>query len=109
MPMPRDHTYFVYIIECADGLYYTGVTNNLERRISEHNEGLDPKSFTYKRRPVVLKYAQLFNDVNQAISWEKQLKGWNRKKKEALFKEDWEAIIRLSKIRRGSQASSASA
>ena len=45
--MTRDHNYFVYIIECADGLYYTGITNNLERRIFEHNEGSDPKSFTF--------------------------------------------------------------
>ena len=104
--MAGDHNYFVYIIQCADGLYYTGITNNVERRINEHNEGLDSKSFTYPRRPVVLKYEQHFSDVNQAIAWEKQLKGWNRKKKEALFSEDWEAVKRLAKIRSKSQSSS---
>ena len=105
--MARDYNYFVYIIECADGLYYTGITNDLERRIHEHNEGLNPKSFTYRRRPVILKYIQQFSDVNQAIGWEKQLKGWNRKKKEALFNEDWEGVKKLAK-RRSSQSSSAS-
>jgi putative endonuclease len=78
----------------------------VKRRISEHNEGHDPKSFTYNRRPVVLKYTQHFNDVNQAISWEKKLKGWNRKKKEALFNENWKEIVRLAK--RKSQSSRAS-
>ena len=95
--MARDHNYFVYILECADKLYYTGVTNDLERRLQEHNEGINPTSFTYKRRPVTLKYYQRFSDIRQAIEWEKQLKGWSRKKKEALFKEDWKEIIRLAK------------
>jgi putative endonuclease len=106
--MARDHHYFVYIVECADGLYYTGVTNELERRIAEHNDGVHQASFTFKRKPVVLKYAQHFNYVNQAIAWEKQLKGWNRKKKETLFIEDWEEVTRLANIRRGSQSSSTS-
>ncbi|MBL7855078.1 MAG: GIY-YIG nuclease family protein [Cyclobacteriaceae bacterium] len=95
--MSRDHRYFVYIVECADGLYYTGVTNNLDKRLHEHNEGVDPKSFTYRRRPVKLRYWLEFQDVNQAIEWEKQLKGWGRKKKEALFNEDWEKIKLLAK------------
>ncbi|WKZ61243.1 MAG: GIY-YIG nuclease family protein [Cyclobacteriaceae bacterium] len=95
--MPRDHHYFVYIVECSDGLYYTGVTNNLDRRIWEHNEGIDPKSFTYNRRPVLLKYYEYFSDINQAISWEKQLKGWSRKKKEALFDRDWDKLKILAK------------
>ena len=97
--MSRDHNYFVYIIECSDGAYYTGVTNDLENRLWEHNEGIHPKSFTYKRRPVVLRYWERFDDINQAIQWEKQLKGWGRKKKEALFKEDWDEIIRLSNFK----------
>jgi len=104
--MARDHSYFVYIVECSDGLYYTGVTNDVENRIIEHNDGIHKRSFTYKRRPVVLKYYQQFTDINDAISWEKQLKGWNRKKKEALFIEDWGKIIELSKSRSKSSTSS---
>ncbi|MBX2971395.1 MAG: GIY-YIG nuclease family protein [Cyclobacteriaceae bacterium] len=95
--MPRDHHYFVYIVECSDRMYYTGVTNNLDRRIWEHNEGIDQKSFTYNRRPVTLKYYEYFSDINQAISWEKQLKGWSRKKKEALFDRDWDKLKILAK------------
>jgi len=109
--MSQDHNYFVYIVECSDRLYYTGVTNDVEGRIQEHNEGIHPESFTYKRRPVVLKYWLRFTDINQAISWEKQLKGWGRKKKEALFNEDWERIKDLAKSKNtqsGDQSSTSS-
>ncbi len=109
--MSRDHNYFVYIVECSDSLYYTGVTNDVDRRVWEHNEGIHPESFTYKRRPVVLKYWLRFTDINQAISWEKQLKGWGRKKKEALFTEDWERIKELAKSKNrlsGDQSSTGS-
>ena len=95
--MSKVHNYYVYILECSDGLYYTGVTNNIFRRLKEHNEGINPESFTYKRRPVVLKYCKYFRYILEAISWEKQLKGWSRKKKEALFVEDWEMIKKLAK------------
>ncbi len=105
--MARDHNYFVYIVECSDGLYYTGVTNNLDRRLEEHNEGIDTKAFTFKRRPVVLKYWDRCSDVKQAIAWEKQLKGWSRKKKEALFKEDWDKIKELARSK-SSQSSTGS-
>ncbi len=107
--MSMSHNYFVYILECSDGLYYTGVTNNVERRVFEHNEGRDPKSFTYKRRPVILRYWLRFTDINQAIAWEKQLKGWGRKKKEALFNEDWQEIKILAKSKSmGNQSSTSS-
>jgi len=89
--------YTVYIVECHDGSYYVGVTNNLERRLWEHNTGFDKKCFTYKRRPVELKYYESCPDINQAIAYEKQLKGWSRKKKQALFKEDFTELRWLSK------------
>ncbi|HMD01114.1 MAG TPA: GIY-YIG nuclease family protein [Ferruginibacter sp.] len=91
------HNYYVYIVRCSDNSYYTGVTNNLDRRIWEHNEGENKTCYTFQRRPVELMYAERFQDIKQAISWEKQLKGWSRKKKEALFNEDWEEIKRLAK------------
>ena len=102
--MPRDHQYFVYIVECSDNLYYTGVTNDVEKRLWEHNTGIHKGSFTFKRRPVVLKYYERFVDINKAIEWEKQVKGWSRKKKEALFNHDWDEIVRLSNIKGGSQS-----
>ena len=98
--MPNIHNYFVYILECADGSYYVGVTNNLEIRIEQHNSGYDPSAYTFTRRPVVLRYYQRFNLIEQAIEFEKQLKGWSRKKKEALFNEDWDEVKRLSNLKK---------
>ena len=95
--MKTAHNYYVNIVECADGLYYTGVTNNLDRRMYEHNQGINSDCFTYKRRPVVLKYYEYYNHINNAIEREKQLKGWSRRKKEALFREDYEALVKFSK------------
>ncbi len=47
---------YVYILKCSDGLYYTGITNNLDQRLLEHNTGIDKDAFTYNRRPVTLKF-----------------------------------------------------
>lgn len=88
---------FVYIVECNDGSFYTGVTNNLDRRIAEHNEGENPKSYTYRRRPVKLVYCAEYTDPYYAIEKEKQIKGWSRKKKIALIKGEWEKLPELSK------------
>lgn len=66
-------------------------------RLWEHNNDNNVLCYTFKRRPVVLKYFQRFDDINQAIEFEKQIKGWSRKKKEALFREDWEEIKKLAK------------
>ena len=95
--MKLHHNYFVYIVECKDNFYYTGVTNDLDRRLWEHNTGFNKKCYTCKRHPVELKYYQRFTDINDAIEWEKQLKGWGRKKKQALFTENWELIQQLAK------------
>mgnify|MGYP002868452280 CR=1 FL=1 len=89
------HDYFVYIVECSDHSFYTGITNNLERRISEHNSGL-LKGFTSKRLPVKLVYSERLLDINQAIKFEKQIKGWSRKKKQALIDGDFKLLIKLS-------------
>ena len=90
-------TYWVYILKCSDNSYYTGVTNNLERRISEHELGEDIKAYTYKRRPVKLVYYEEFNEILDAIDAEKQIKGWRREKKEALIKDQYEKLPELSK------------
>ena len=91
------HNYFVYIVECSDKSYYIGVTNDLDRRLWEHNNDDNVRAYTYKRRPVTVKYFQRFQDINQAIEFEKQIKGWSRKKEGALFREDWEEIKKLAK------------
>ena len=63
----------------------------------EHNTGHNPGCYTYEKRPVELKYYEHYTDVNQAISREKQLKGWSGKKKQALIRENWNELKRLSK------------
>jgi putative endonuclease len=93
----RAVNYFVYMVECADESFYVGVTNDVERRIGEHNFGWDPTSYTHERRPVRLVYCEDFQRIEQAIAWEKQLKGWSRGKKIALIQGDWNQIQRLSR------------
>jgi putative endonuclease len=90
-------TYFVYILKCNDNSYYTGFTNNFERRFQEHNEGLNKESYTHNKRPVILVWLEIFNDVNDAIATEKRIKGWSRRKKEALINNDWDKLILYSK------------
>ncbi|HRN26182.1 MAG: GIY-YIG nuclease family protein [Ignavibacteriaceae bacterium] len=87
--------YFVYIVCCSEESYYTGVTNNIERRIAQHNSGLI-KGFTSKRLPVKLVFSERFSDVNDAIRLEKQIKGWSRIKKEALIEGNIELLVQLS-------------
>jgi putative endonuclease len=89
--------YHVYILLCSDGSYYTGITNDIERRLTEHQSGLNMGSYTYKRRPVKLVFNELFPDVNQAIAFEKQVKGWRRAKKEAIINGDWHLLPQLAK------------
>ena len=89
--------YFVYILLCNDNSYYTGVTNNLDRRLYEYENGLDPGSYTCKRRPVKLVFNEIFDDIKQAIAFEKQIKGWNRAKKKAIINGNWDTLPELSK------------
>ncbi len=87
-----NHNYFVYILRCADGSYYIGVTNDVDRRLAEHQGGLNLGSYTHQRRPVELVLVEWFQHIDQAIAREKQLKGWSRKKKEALIAGDAAAL-----------------
>jgi putative endonuclease len=59
--------YFVYMLHCSDGSYYVGVTNDLDLRISQHQEGKDLLSYTHRRRPVKLVYSAEFREVTDAI------------------------------------------
>ena len=89
-------TYWVYILKCIDGSYYTGSTSNLEKRLSEHQQGAIP-GYTNKRQPVKLVFSDYFEEVYDAISAERQIKGWTRAKKEALIKGDFELLKILAK------------
>lgn len=89
--------YFVYILLCSDNSYYTGITKDLEIRLFEHENGLDPKAYTFKRRPLKLVFHEMFTEAVQAIAFEKQVKGWNRAKKEAIIKGEWDSLPGMSK------------
>jgi len=88
--------YYVYILKCADNSYYTGVTNNIERRIAEHQNGNDIRCYTFNRRPLELVYSESFPEIDYAIRREKQIKGWNRKKKEALISGSYYKLPKLA-------------
>ena len=92
-------TYYVYILKCADGLTYTGITNDISRRFDEHEKGLNKKCFTYNRRPVELIFYQEFNEVEQAIYFEKKIKNWSAKKKFALANRDYNMLQILAECR----------
>jgi putative endonuclease len=87
---------WMYILECADGSYYVGSTKDLERRITEHQEGLGAK-YTSRRLPVKLVYDEEYDRVVDAYYREKQVQGWTRAKREALIKGEYEALPALAK------------
>jgi len=87
--------FWVYILRCSDGSYYTGHTDNLEKRISEHQAGKIP-AYTSTRLPVELVFKQDFPTREEALAVEQQIKGWNRKKKEAMIRGDWKEVQRLA-------------
>ncbi|WP_340118854.1 GIY-YIG nuclease family protein [Pelagibius sp. 7325] len=89
------------MLRCADGSFYVGSTRkSLEERIAEHNAGI-PRSYTSSRRPVTLMWSQEFDNFTDAIAVERQIKGWNRAKKEALIKGDFALIRRLASRKSG--------
>jgi putative endonuclease len=77
--------YFTYILECVDKSLYVGCTNNLERRLEQHNNSKWGAHYTKIRRPVILKYSEKFETLKEARQREIELKGWRREKKLALF------------------------
>jgi len=83
--MSFEKSYYVYILASLSGTLYIGITNNLERRIVEHKEGLI-SGFTKQHGVCRLVYFEVYSDVRNAIRPEKQLKGWRREKKIALIR-----------------------
>ena len=97
----------VYILLCADGSYYTGLTRkDVETRVSEHNLGINA-DYTSRRRPVKLVWSAHFERLTDANAMERQIKGWSRVKKEALIRGDYAALPALAARRTsGKQPSS---
>lgn len=90
-------TYYVYILLCSDKTFYTGVTNDLERRINQHKSGYKKDGYTFKRRPLQLVWNLQCTNPAEAIKIEKQIKGWSHRKKQALIDENREDLIEFSK------------
>ena len=86
----------IYILECADGSYYIGSTNDLQRRLEQHQNG-EGANHTRKYLPVKLLYYEEFQRIDEAFYREKQVQGWSRKKKEALMNVEINKIRELSK------------
>ena len=88
--------FYLYILKCNDNSFYIGHTDDIEKRLSEHNLGLY-ENYTSTRRPLTLIHTTLFPTRHEAILAEKKLKRWTRAKKEAFIKQDWALLSKLSK------------
>ena len=81
--------YYVYILtNYSRTVLYTGMTNDLKRRVYEHKQKLDPNSFTRKYQVSLLVWYETHNDVNEAISKEKLIKKWKRQWKVELIEKE---------------------
>ncbi len=87
---------FTYILECADGSFYTGSTKNLEKRLWEHSNGIGA-NYTKARLPVELVYYEEYSRIDEAFYREKQIQGWSRRKKLALIEGKPELLPKLAK------------
>ena len=96
---------YVYILECANGKYYTGSTNNLARRLEEHELGLGA-NFTRKFLPVRLIFIEEHPRIDLAFKREKQIQGWSRKKKENLISSNYQNLRLLAECQNESHANS---
>ena len=86
----------MYILECSNGQYYVGSTYDIDTRLKQHQAG-EGSNFTKKHLPVTLVYYEKFQKIEDAFNREYQVKGWNRKKKEALINGHAELLPELSK------------
>ena len=87
---------YMYILRCSNGQYYVGSTHDIDKRLDEHQSG-EGALFTKKHLPVQLVYYEQFQNIVEAFQREHQIKGWNRKKKEALINNCPELLPELSK------------
>jgi len=88
-------THHAYILECSDKSLYAGCTNNLEKRLSEHNNSKRGAHYTKIRRPVILKYSESFKTLKKARKREAEIKSWPREKKLKLIgKNDEQNVLK---------------
>ncbi|MBU1113450.1 MAG: GIY-YIG nuclease family protein [Candidatus Omnitrophica bacterium] len=86
-----DKRWYLYIIKCKDQKLYTGITNNLDNRIKQHNRGQGCR-FTKFRRPVELKYSEEFLSKSEVLKREAEIKGWSKDKKIQLINRGTSAL-----------------
>ena len=90
----------IYILRCAGGSYYTGITRRpVEERVSEHAQGLIKGCYTESRLPVELVFREFYERIDEAVAAERRIKGWSRAKKEAMMRGDFAALSALAKRR----------
>jgi predicted GIY-YIG superfamily endonuclease len=89
-------SFWVYILRCSDGRFYTGHTDNLDRRIAEHQHG-GFCDFTSRRKPVAVVWSEWFETRLEALEAEKRIKPWSRAKKGALIRGDWNMVSLFAK------------
>jgi len=89
---------YLYILECSDQSYYVGSTSNLEVRFAQHQAG-EGGAYTSKRLPVALVYSCEFSSPYEAFLRERQVKGWSRRKKQALIRGNYDALVEFSRSR----------
>ncbi len=90
--------FWAYLLRCGDGRYYTGHTDALEPRVAQHQAGKG-SDYTARRLPVTLVWSEVFGSRYEALSAERQIKGWSRAKKEALIAGDWARVSELAVAR----------
>lgn len=83
--MTTDTDHYVYVVECADGSFYTGYTTDLDRRLAEHNAG-DGAKYTRGRTPVELVHTERFRGQSAAMRREHEIKSFSRTRKERLVR-----------------------
>jgi tRNA/rRNA methyltransferase len=88
-------TFWTYMLRCADGHYYTGHSDDLERRVAQHQSGAI-RGYTFERRPVELVWSEAFPSRAEALEAELTIKSWSRAKKEALIAGNWARLSRAS-------------
>jgi predicted GIY-YIG superfamily endonuclease len=88
--------FFVYMLQCRDGSYYVGHTDDLETRMAQHEDGTFG-GHTSRKRPLTLVWCAEIFTRDEALERELQIKKWSRAKKEALIREDWPALKKLAR------------
>ncbi len=87
---------FMYILECGDGSYYTGSTQDLKRRLWEH-QNYKGANYTKKKQPLKLVYYEEYSRIDEAFYREKQVQGWRHEKKKALVEGINQTLPELAK------------